>query len=345
MRVIWAISICFVFSLFTACEKDKSDPAPVPIEEPLADSSNSVFVINEGNYTSGNASITLYNKKTGALTEDLFRQQNNQSLGDVAQSMSKIGDRYYIVVNNSGRLVVCDHEFKKLAQIPGLISPRYLLKVAENKAYLSDYKSGYMHVIDLPNAAQSTTFTCPGWTEEMLLCKNEVFVYNPFRNYLYVIDALMDQLKDSIMVGKNASGMCMDKNGKVWVMSSGDPVSGPPKLSRINPADHSLELVLPFSSSRNPFKLCINGKKDTLYFTDKDIYRMSVNDASLPQLAFIPAAGRSFYGMGIDPKTSDIYLSDALDYIQRSQILVYNARGEKKTEFKAGINANGFYFE
>jgi len=40
-----------------------------------------------------------------------------------------------------------------------------------------------------------------------------------------------------------------------------------------------------------------------------------------------------------------VYAADVLDYVQRSQIYIYDTKGKQSSTFKAGIISNGFYFE
>jgi hypothetical protein len=344
-----AISLRFIFisllfgAVFFSCVKDKPEPQPFVLKDP--EPSERVFVINEGNFTSGNASISLYNRKNNEVQEDQFKAVNNMALGDVAQSMVLINEKYYVVVNNSGKVVVCDKSFKMSSNITGFVSPRYMLQVSASKAYVSDYKSGAVSVVNLSNNALSHHIALPGWSEEMLLLHNKVYVCNVNREYLYVIDPNEDKVEDSIWVGKNASGIQVDKYAKLWVLSSGDHSSSPARLSLINTSTQEVEKSWVFAATRQPFKLAMNGRKDSLYFIDKDVFVMPVNASGLPDVPLISSGQSHFYGIGIHPITSEIYVSDAIDYVQRSHITVYSASGSKKTEFKAGINANGFYFE
>ena len=50
------------------------------------------------------------------------------------------------------------------------------------------------------------------------------------------------------------------------------------------------------------------------------MYRISVNSNNLPSSPFITSNGRNLYGLGIDPENGDIYLSDAIDYVQKGMI-------------------------
>jgi hypothetical protein len=94
-----------------------------------------------------------------------------------------------------------------------------------------------------------------------------------------------------------------------------------------------------------PSELCLNKTKDTLYFLNNGIYKMAISDQNLPASAFVEKGNKNFYGLGVDQNTGKIYAADALDYVQRSNVCVYDSKGNQLTVFKAGINANGFYFE
>jgi hypothetical protein len=72
---------------------------------------------------------------------------------------------------------------------------------------------------------------------------------------------------------------------------------------------------------------------------------MPIYASAIPSTEFIANGNKNFYGLDINPTNSFIYTADAIDYVQKSNIYVYNANGNLTKNFKAGINANGFYFE
>jgi hypothetical protein len=330
---------------FTACVKDK----PVIDRSGSVQLSNSkkVYVINEGNYMVGNSSVSLYDPGSSQVIEKFYQDQNNGvALGDVAQSLENINSQFYVVVNNSSRIAVCNEQFKLKSVINGFNSPRYILPVSNSKAYVSDLYSNKIHVVNLNTNTISGYIACPGWTEQMAMVYNKVFVTNVKRNYLYVINAINDNKTDSINVGPGAANIVTDKNDKLWVLSSGSQTAGiAPSLKKIDPLTQQVESSFDFAPGELPGSLCFNRTKDTLYYLNAGIFKMDINAGSLPSAPFIPKENRTYYGLGINPNDFAIYASDALDYIQRSNIYVFDAAGHEKSFFKAGINSNGFYFE
>ncbi len=337
----------FIFSLaLVSCVKDK--PQDVVQPQVQLTSAKKVYIINEGVFNSGNASVSLYDTGSDAVIEDFYKTQNPSSpnVGDVAQSLSKINGKFYLVVNNSGKIIVLDDQFKKTTQITNLSSPRYVLPISNQKAYVSDYNGNAISIIDLNSNIKTASIPCPGFTEEMVLIYNKAFVTNVKRNFVYTVNTINDTKTDSINVGPNAGSIVVDKNDKVWVLAGGDSQNNiPGKLSRIDPVNNQVEISFTFTAGDSPFHLCLNKTNDTLYFIKGGIYRMAITDATLPATAFIANGSKNFYGMGVNPNDHTIYAADALDYISKSNIYIYNASGNEKTHFKAGLIANGFYFE
>ena len=53
----------------------------------------------------------------------------------------------------------------------------------------------------------------------------------------------------------------------------------------------------------------------------------------------------SFYGVGVDEGSGDIYLSDAKNYIQPGTVYVYTANAQLRTQFDVGLIPGSFAFK
>jgi len=318
-----------------------------------------LIILNEGNFTYGNTSMSYYNISTGEVENDIFYRQNGVPLGDVAHSAKLSEGLLYIVVNNSGKVLVVNggkfpslKAFEYIGKITGLGSPRYVEIISEGKGYISDLYARKVSVFD-PRTLEITgnipTSDLAGNyyrhpTEQMILQDSVVFTncYS-FDDQILIIHSGSDEVIDSIRVLKQPSSMVADKNGKLWVLCDGGYEDSSykdefPGLVRINMITRTIEKVFIFPESDWPRKLCINGNHDTLYYINGDIWRMSVNSDRLPGTSFIAADGRLFYSLCVDPLTSEIYAGDAIDYIQQGVVYRYNAGGIVVDTIRVGVN-------
>jgi len=328
----------------TSCKKD------IPPQKPLATgsitSTRKLIICNEGNFGSGNATVTLYDPLSGVIVPDAYTPVNsNQYIGDVIESGKKFNEKYFWVVNNSKKIVVTDKNFVKLTFITGFISPRYIEFVSNNKAYVSNLQlsptaANYVQVLDVNTNTISKTIHINGWTEQMVQSYGKVFVTNMLRNYVYVIDASTDMLIDSINV--NATNACIvkDQNEKLWVSCNGDSVNNiPARLVKINPIDHQVENSILLGTTKNSISnLVTNGTENTLYYIMNDVYKISITASAAPAAPFIQQGNRTFYGLCIDPVDETVYVSDAIDHNQDGNILRYKSDGSYVSTFKAGIS-------
>jgi hypothetical protein len=119
-----------------------------------------------------------------------------------------------------------------------------------------------------------------------------------------------------------------------------------PKLIRVNPTSYQIEQSFVFPNySTSASNLQINGNGDKLYYLSADVFEMPINATNLPSSAFILKGNKLFYSLGIDPIDNTIYIGDAIDFIQRGKIMVYNAQGIYMHSFNAGIIPGEFYFD
>jgi hypothetical protein len=335
------LSLSLIIFLFS-CEKEKDETGTLPFYA----QSGSIYISNEGNFQSGNATIINYNPADEKLTNDVFKTANSFPLGDICQSMNLINGNIYAVVNNSGKIEVCNqNSMHKITTISGLISPRFILQVSNTKAYVTDGYSNLISIVNLNDNTISGTIPLIGFAEQMLSMNNMAYVTNSSSDYLYIINPANDVVSDSILLSKGANSIREDKNGKLWVLCAGDYLQAyNGALYCIDPLTKQIEVNIPFQPGEYPGKLCINGTKDTLYFLNKHVWKLSVTNNTLPSTPFISSSGNNFYGLAIDKSRNEIYVSDAIDYIQNGRIFRYHANGTQINNFLAGIIPGDFLF-
>lgn len=355
MKYFLNLLFLFFITIFISCKKEPPETKEYLVEE-------GVFICNEGNFMSGNSSLSFFNSKTNKIFNQVFFNANNFPLGDVCQSMSIYGDYGFIVVNNSGKIIVINtHTFKYKATIAGLISPRYVEIISSSKAYITDYNSGVISIFDPMTFQKTGTINVGSSTEAICKLGNDVFISSwSYNNKVFKINSISNQVVDSLEVVIQPNSMVIDKNNKLWVLSDGGFEGSPygwekPAITRINPLSFEMEQVYEFpNKNSSPTKLSINGTKDTLYYlnggwgetlSQSGVCQMAITDNNLPSNILIPQGARLFYGLAIDPLKNIVYVSDAVDYIQKGWIYRFKTNGSIIDSCKVDIGPSSFCFK
>jgi len=313
-----------------------------------------VFIINEGNFMYGNASLSFYDPAKREIQNDIFYNTNGLPLGDVAQSMEIHNNLGYIVINNSGKIYVIDtSDGKYVGKIIGLSSPRYIHFANNEKAYITDLYAGQITIVN-PTTYQITgAISTPNHasTEQMVQWNDFLFVSCwSYDNSILVIDTRTDAVVNEIKTGKQPGGLVLDKYNKIWTLCDGGwAKSGTtdriPMLQRIDAATQTIEKSFSLTADAKPSRLAINGTGDSLLFINDGIWKIDVNQATIGDLPFLSSANHLYYSLAIDPQSSEIYLSDAIDYMQRGVIYRCSPLGARIDSFKTGIIPGAFCFK
>ena len=332
MRKIIVILVGFL--LVSGCKDEIENPQ-------ISFSEKGVLIANQGNFGWGEGSLSLYNPIDKTVQNDVFQNVNNQSLGNVFQSISQIGDSYFFVINNSGKIIITDSSYAQTDKIEGLTSPRYLYQVSNTKAYVTDLYADAISVIDLAQNQVIHSIPVNGWSERAVI-KNQIFWFTASEtNQIYGIDILTDRVIDSIQVASFPESIIIDNSNQLWVLCRGDEdVQEKAALLRIDETDESVDLQI--NIDETPTNLVFDQSDDILYYISEGVWSMKTND-SVPSL-FCDGEGKTLYCIGIQPENGDLYVSDVKDFVSRSAVLRYNKQGILVDEFYTGIISGDFFF-
>ena len=333
-RLVYLLVLISIFS----CRKQEIEEEPKLEEVVIVEPESRLIICNEGNFGWGNATISVYNIDKGTLSDSVFQKANDFALGDVCQSATIYNDKIYVVVNNSAKIEVLNNvSYKVEASISGFNSPRYFLPIDSKKAYVSDLYADEIAVINLENNSVSSKIACKGWTEEVALINDKAYITNIESQYLYVINTADDAKEDSIDVGFGVSSIQVDGQNRVWCLRGGDN----PALLSLS-SDNSVK-DFPLASGSTPSKLRFSSTNNKLYFIDTGVAEFDIGTETFKN-DFVENNDNVFYGLGINPKNGDVYVSDAKDFTQNSTVHVYDKLGSFKTTFNSGVNTGYFVF-
>ncbi len=327
-------------------------------KKPFNINGNVLFITNEGNFQYGNASLSYYDMETRKVENDVFFRANGRKLGDVAQSMSIYDGNAYIVINNSGVVFVVDpRTLEVLRGISNLTSPRYVHFVSNTKAYITDLYAPIITIFNPETLQKTGTIDTKGHksTEQMVQYGKYVFTNCwSYDNKILVIDTETDQVVDEITVGVQPTSLVIDKHNQIWTITDGGYEGSPygyegPALYKIDAATRIATKFYTFEKGKRASEVVLNGKRDTLYFISEDIWSMDVTASRVPVRPFLKSPGKNniFYGLTVDPYTSEVYVANAIDYQQQGIIYRFipqNGQAVPVDTFKVGIIPGAFCF-
>ncbi|MET3730598.1 YncE family protein [Moheibacter stercoris] len=346
------ITVSSVF--FTSCSSDDDSSSNNPI---LGDFENGVFILNEGNMGSSNASVSFLHEN-GQLQNDIFEAVNGGLLGDTAQSIYLDDDKAYIILSGSGTIEVVDADtFQKLGTVStGLASPRYMV-IENGKGFVSnwgnpaDANDDFIAVINLSNYSVESTIPVAEGPEKLEETNGKIYVAHAggwgTGNTITVINSATNSVQTTIPVGDIPNSI-EEENGKIYVLCGGKPAWTQDEtlggLYVINSTNHQVETVLNFAPAEHPANLV--EENDQLFYTiDDKIFRTNLTSTTLPSSPIITMGTNGIYGAyGFDVNDGKIYVGDAMDYSSNGKVHVFSTSGALLNSYEVGKLPNGFAF-
>ena len=313
-----------------------------------------LFITNEGNFMYGNASLSYYDTEARHVENEVFARANAQKLGDVAQSMVIRNGIGWVVVNNSGVIFAIDiNTFREVGRITGFTSPRYIHFISDEKAYVTQIWDPRIHIVN-PSTFEITGYVETdmdfesGSTEQMVQYGKYVYTNCwSYQNRILKIDTETDTVVDELVVGIQPTSLVLDCNNRMWTITDGGYEDSPygceaPSLCCIDAETFTVEKQFRFEFGGHPSEVQLNGAGDTLYWINDDIWRMDVTADRVPARPFVEYSGTKYYGLTVNPVNGDVYVADAIDYVQNGVILRYSNEGELIDTFTVGITPGAF---
>ncbi|MBO6534649.1 MAG: T9SS type A sorting domain-containing protein [Balneolaceae bacterium] len=318
-----------------------------------------VLIGNEGNFGSGNATITAFDFATKTATDGVFLNANGVGLGDVVQSITEIDDQLYIVVNNSQKVVITNPDtFQQTGQITlgAGSSPREILPIGNNKAYITDLFGNHVLIVDLnTKTVLSDTIKVGRNPDQMLRVNDFVFVANNgfgADSTIFKVDITTHTVVDTIIVSRGPASMVLDNEGMLWVVATGysgdfdddfnliPGTSRPGGVHKINPSTGQVVASIEVSSAGND--LAIVSETNNLYINSGGIRRVNLDD--LEVVADTLIAG-SFYSFNYDAVNNLFFTADAKSFTNAGEVRYYSEDGSLVGSFDSGIIPGDIHFD
>jgi len=353
MRKINLFVILGFMLSFTACKKDK-------VAEESGKYDSGIFVVNEGQFMHGNTSISFTNENVSEIENGIYKAVNNVDLGDQAQSIGFYNDKAYIVVTGSSKIeVVNNGTMKRLATISSdLTNPRYFESIGEHTALVScwgdtsDDTDDYLAVVNTSTDQVTGNISVSLGPEKMVKNNDYLFVAHKgawgTNNKVSVFDLVLKEIVHVITVGDRPNSMVV-KDGYLWVLCGGEPswatVETAGQLYKIDINDSfNVVTTYDFATTEHPDFLGLDAD-NLYYYLNGAVYKMHINDTSLPSSSFLTYNGSAY---NMETYKGKLYITDALDYQQEGKVSAFDlSNGQLLNTQTAGLIPGdlGFNFD
>jgi YVTN family beta-propeller protein len=364
MKIKVLLALSLFLSLFSACEKAETEPTQ-PYD-------TGVIVINSGNFSDNNGTLTQISRNDQTATFDIFQKENLRSISGGLSGYTEVNNKGIILVDNSSAgkdliEIVNARTFKSIATIPSseIENPRNVIEVSATKAYITAWdatgdfsnffaKPGYVAVLDLNTDKMVKKITVQNGAETLFKVENEVYVGNNSsgKSILSVIDIATDAVKQTIEVGNNPHIIGLDASGKLWIYAGGE-------FKKINTISKTIENKMKITSdnpSKSPSSFAISADKSTIYYTYSfydaadgfkqkgETYSFKTSNTSVE--AKTPFINRLFGGgLAVDPQTGNLYAGLVPSFKQAGFVFRYKSNGSLIDSVKAEIAPSKFFFK
>lgn len=340
-------------------DKDDDDDEPQTVTKIVG-----FYLLNEGNMNMNKASLDYYDYVSGLYRRNVYGQANPDAtlgLGDVGNDIGIYGSKLYAVINCSNKIEVMDVETTKRLGVIDVKNCRYVT-FANGKAYVSAYDgdvqiggnspNGFIAEIDTSTLKITRTVEVGRQPEEMAIINDKLYVansggYSPpnYESTVSVVDLkTFSRIKD-IDVAINLHRVKADDDGDIYVSSRGDYYDIPSKLFVIDTKSDQVKKAFDIACANltiaNDIAYVIGSEfsyKDHKWTINYSM--IDVKNEVLLEGEFLPKsisdAIKTPYGIAVDPKSENIYITDATDYVSPGTLYCIGKNGETKFTVTTG---------
>lgn len=333
--------------LLVACDSD--DPAPDEcLEGDCLPPPATVFVGNQGNFTAGDGSVTVYDPERDEATEPIT------DLGSIVQSVTAAFGRLYVTANSGGRVEVYETtsgSYERVGRVE-VENPRYVALDGDNgRLYVTS------QLYDRPSeviVADAATFEVleavqvGGFAEGIAVAGDRVFVATGAfgaTQEVVVLDAATNAVAQRIDVGCTAPrSLALDADGEVWVFCAGTPATDDA------PEVESEVVVLEAATGEVVTRIAIDGRIDTAgpgqdAYAPLGLHLFAVRDQDT-LLRFdtvsntledtIPLEGDPIGAVAFEPVYERIYVGRVPGFDVAGSVTIHELEGTQVGQFGAG---------
>lgn len=324
-----------------------------------------VFVVNEGNFGKGNGSLSFYDPALKQVANNVFEVVNGKPLGDTPNDIAIRDGKAWIVVNNSQRIEVIDTLTRRsvgAVQFADGGSPYTItLDAAGAYGYVPLFLGNALAKVNLTSMKVEKLVEVGGNPTEVALANGKAYVTNSggdaafdgMGSQVAVVNVATMSVDKLIQVGDRPTSIVAAPNGDLVVLctgfwddytTEGADESTPGSIVVIDSKiDKVVEQIPLDAAPGDRMKLSPNGSAYFLIGSQVVGFDTSLRAVQATPIK-APAGVFGFYGIGVDPTTGAIYVTDAKDFVTPGDVYVFEPTGTQLDKFAADIIPRAFGF-
>ena len=351
---IFAVTLFLVVAMIAGCQSNPTGPSGSTPSAPTG-----VYVVNEGNFQRGNASLTFYMPDSNKAYQNVFTLANGRDLGDTGNDIAIYGGKAYIVVNGSQKVEVistADNKSVGTLQLQGQRSPYDIVILSDAKAYLTNVYDSSITAFN-PSTLQIVfdRIKVGANPQGIASANGKIYVCNSgfgYDNSVTVLNAGTGTLIKTVYLDASPSEVGVGPNNEVVVKCDGrsdysNPNNDTPGSISVINSDNDvvvIKAILHLATYGHPGKMAV-GTKGFGYFVGKTgIIRFSFTGSTLT-VEGTPFSTIQAYSLTVDNATDRVYATDAKDYVELGEVAILDSQGKELKRFTAGIVPGAIAFK
>lgn len=291
--------------------------------------SSLAIIVNEGNFQWGNASLGQFDPDNSTYQDGIFRSANDRFLGDVIQEAHQIRDHFYLVMNGSNELLICDRNWQQLKSVAGLGAPKNLW-FWNQSLWMTDLFQPQLQQLDL-NGNLIATFDLSQSPSQILHWQDQLIIAFPKK--LQRLNSTSNKFEDLSQFNNELEAILELDQGLVLAFDNA-------RIEYWASPDSARELIS--TKSILPNALSADPSTNSFFSFDGDSLYAHARDWSYEASALLALKTENYYGLDFHPETNSLYLFDAKSYVQPHRVLRIDAStGTILDDFSAGALPNG----
>lgn len=347
--LLLATLLCFPLAIISCDDDDE------PIIEPTEPGISGAFILNSGAMGKNNSTLDFYDFETEELNEKIFASSDGGDLGDTANDMIIYGSKIYITVTNSNAIEVIDLTGKSIKKIQPKNDkgqpqgPRFLAS-DKGKVYVT-MSDGYLAQLDTTNLNIEKQVLIGLGTEQIAVVGDKLYTtvygsYPEYDNKVISVNIATYEVADTIEVVINPTMIQADKNGMLFVLSSGNYFDIKKTLQRVNPTTGKSTILLENDemsmTKHGDYLYIISAAVDPVTWlkTSTNYKKYNLNTTAFEEKEFVNSGLtiENATNAYVNPLTDQLYIT-AGDYVNTGNVYIISKDGalDKKIDV-SGVN-------